>query len=473
MFLASLLSVFAGAWLFAAAPFTVTMKSAGYSARSDGKTVTVTRVVPGSVAAEAGLEKGMKVTGVPQPFRAFIKVPLPQLGATDLQDALTPQPAEDLWLRVETKRGPDQLILKSREPLPDNPFPVMPLTAAQQERLTPLQANRYQARMVQSAMEAMRRPRAELRQRTTAYVVKGRLTGIDGGGATPLWLHPSMELRTPCGDRLEKVELSSATGDVNLTLRPGEAGEPGGPFELAPPLWPVQQVLQCKSTPTDLERTLHVKLSCKGLPPGEQDVSVKLTVHCDEPYGASRRAQPPLVLGEPKDFLVGDKTPLQLEVFAHQLIPRPTEVTVVELDAQGQVTRRLAPAPMGKNAREPGQRLQLTLDTTARRTARLALEARFSDGSTWLSEPQTREIRTRAQVEALRREALEANDRADAFLEDLHDRFSAPCADLPTTMKWILAHPAIESAQGTSGKIYYRVKGSASPYSAVFMCGYD
>ncbi|RKG83061.1 hypothetical protein D7W79_00855 [Corallococcus exercitus] len=471
MFLASLLSVFTGAWLFAAAPFTVTMKSAGYSARSDGKTVTVTRVVPKSVAAEAGLEKGMKVTGVPQPFRAFIKVPLPQLGATDLQDALTPQPAEDLWLRVETKRGPDQLILKSREPLPDNPFPVMPLTAAQQERLTPLQANRYQARMVQSAMEAMRRPRAELRQRTTAYVVKGRLTGIDGGGATPLWLHPSMELRTPCGDRLEKVELSSATGDVNLTLRPGDAGASGGSFELAPPLWPVQQVLQCKDTATALERTLHVKLSCEGLPPGEHDVSVKLTVRCDDLHSQPGPAQPPLVLEEPKDFLVGDKTPLQMKVFAHQLVPRPTEATLVELDAQGQVLRRLTPVPLGKNAHEPGLPLQVTLDTTARRTARLALEVRFSDGSTWLSEPQTREIRTPAQVEALRREALEVNDRATAFLEDLHDRFSAPCGDVPTTMKWILAHPAIEAAHTGYYKLYYKVKGSS--HFSVFMCGYD
>ncbi|RKH45441.1 hypothetical protein [Corallococcus sicarius] len=94
MTLAPLLSMFAGAWMFAAAPFTVTMQSAGYSARSNGKTVTVTRVVPKSVAAEAGLQKGMKVKGIDMPIRAFIKVPLAELSATDLQDALPPQPAK-------------------------------------------------------------------------------------------------------------------------------------------------------------------------------------------------------------------------------------------------------------------------------------------------------------------------------------------------------------------------------------------
>lgn len=471
MFLASLLSVFAGAWMFAAAPFTVTMKSAGYSARSDGKTVTVTQVVPKSVAAEAGLQKGMKVTGIDQPFRAFIQMPLAQLSAADLQDALTPQPSEGLWLRVETRQGPDLRILKSREPLPDNPFPVVPLTPAQQQRLTLLQANLYQERITRLAIESMKRPRVEVRQGTTAYVMKGKLTGIDGGGATPLWLHPSIELRAPCRDTLEKLELSSATGNVNLTLRPEDAREAGGPFELAPPLWPMQQVLQCEDNPTSLEQTLHLKLNCKGLPPEEQDVTLKLKVRCDDQHSFPGSAQPPLVLGEPKDFLVGDKTPLRLEVFAHQLIPRPTEATLVELDAQGQVSRRLAPVPLGKNAREPGQPLQVMLDTTAKRTARLALDVRFSDGSTWLSEPQTREIRTPAQVEDLRREKAETNAREVAFLKSLHDEFDAPCDDLPTTMKWIRAHPAIESASGGGRKISYKVKGN--PYSSTFLCDYD
>ncbi|RKG62538.1 hypothetical protein D7X30_04430 [Corallococcus sp. AB011P] len=471
MFLASLLSAFAGAWMFAAAPFTVTMKSAGYSARSDGETVTVTRVEPKSVAAEAGLQKGMKVTGITQPPRGFTRVPLPQLDATDLQDALTPQPAETLWLQVETKRGSDQLILKSREPLPDNPFPVVPLTDAQQARLTPNQASRYQQRLVQFAVEAMRRPQVEARQNTTAYVMKGKLSGIDGGGATPLWLHPSIELRHTCGDSLEKMELSSAAGNVNLTLRPEDATQAGGPIQLAPPLWPMQQVLRCEGAPTALQQTLHVKLACKGRPPAEHDFNVKLTVRCDDLHSQPGPAQPPLVLEEPKDFLVGDTTPLQMKVFAHQLVPRPTEATLVELDAQGQVLRRLTPVPMGKNAHEPGLPLQVTLDTTARRTARLALDVRFSDGSTWLSEPQTREIRTRAQVEGLRREALETNARASAFLEELNDTFSEPCDDVPTTMKWILAHPAIEAAHTGFRKLHYKVKGSS--HFSVFMCGYD
>ncbi|MFB1481701.1 hypothetical protein [Corallococcus sp. RDP092CA] len=154
MFLASLLSVFAGAWMFAAAPFTVTMKSAGDSARSDG-----------------------------------------------------PQPAEAPWLRVETRQGPDQRILKSREPLPDNPFPVMPLTAAQQARLTPMQHSRDQQQL---AIDMFRRPRIDASQSTTVYVLEGKLSGVEGGGATPLWLHPDIPLGISCSNGPEKVKGHSS-----------------------------------------------------------------------------------------------------------------------------------------------------------------------------------------------------------------------------------------------------------------------
>lgn len=125
MFLASLLSVFAGAWMFAAAPFTVTMKSAGYSASSDGETVTVTRVEPKSVAAEAGLQPGMKVKSISMPARAFIKVPLAQLGAADLQDALTPQPGESLWLKVDPPpKGPPRSCSRAASQPPPTRSPT-------------------------------------------------------------------------------------------------------------------------------------------------------------------------------------------------------------------------------------------------------------------------------------------------------------------------------------------------------------
>ncbi|MBN9682646.1 MULTISPECIES: hypothetical protein [unclassified Corallococcus] len=470
MFLASLLSVFAGAWMFAAAPFTVTMKSAGYSAHSDGETVTVTQVEPKSVAAEAGLQPGMKVKRIDMPARAFIKVPLPQLDATDLQDALTPQPGESLWLKVDPHpKGTTQVVLKSREPLPDKPFPNVPLTQAQLERLTPMQFAMYHARLQQAFMEEQERPRLDARQDTTAYVMKGKLVGVEGGGATPRWLHPSIDLTASCLTGVESVELVSTAKGVGRTLRPEDSRYPGTKtFDLTPALWSVPQVLQqCEGTPRPLEQSVRIKLTCKGKPPLEQEVAMKLAVRCDVPAPGNRQ---PLSLREPWDFMVGDKTPLQVDVSAHQLIPRPTEATLVEVDAEGRVTRRLKSLPMGKNAHESSLQVEVPLDTTVARTVRLALEARYSDGSTWLSEPQTREIRSQAQREVDEREVMEAHAKMEAFQKRLAARFNDPCADLPATMKWMDAQPDLEyaSAEEDGHSFSYKVKGALAPL--IFIC---
>ncbi|WP_223637892.1 hypothetical protein [Corallococcus sp. EGB] len=469
MFLASLLSVFAGAWMFAAAPFTVTMKSAGYSARSDGKTVTVTQVAPKSVAAEAGLKKGMKVTSIFLPYRAFTQVvPLAQLGATDLQDALTPQPAEVLGLLVETAKGAEQAILKSREPVPDNPFPVIPLTLAQQQRLTPMQLSHYQVRLMQAAREQQEGPPLKFEQETTAYVMKGKLAGVEGGGATPLKLHPSIALKTDCRSGMEKLELSSTAKDLNLTLRPEDARHPGAPFELAPALWTVPQVLeQCDGATKPLEHSLHVRLTCKGKPPVEQDATVKLAVRCDVPAPVTRWL---MFLGQPWEFMEGDKTPLEVDVATQTLIPRPAEVAIVELDADGKVTRHLSPVPIAKSTHDSSTKVQVALDTTAARTVRLAVEVRYADGSTRLTEPQTREIVSQAQLEARRREVIEARAKLDAFEKRFDAKFNDPCDDLPATMKWLKDQPDLEfaSAAENGHSFSYKVKGALAPL--VFTC---
>ncbi|MHA7633807.1 hypothetical protein [Corallococcus sp. M7] len=470
MFLASLLSIFAGAWMFAAAPFTVTMKSAGYSARSDGETVTVTQVEPRSVAAEAGLQEGMQVKRIDMPARAFIKVPLAQLDATDLQDALTPQPGESLWLKVDPHpKGTTQVVLKSREPLSANVFPNTPLTQAQQERLTPMQFAMYHARIQQAFLEEQERPRFDARQGTTVYVMKGKLVGVEGGGATPLWLHPNIDLQVSCLTGVESVELVSTAKGVRRTLGPEDSRYPGTKtFDLTPALWPVPRVLQqCKGAPKPLEQSLRIKLTCKGKPPLERDVAMKLDVQCDVPAPGRRQ---PLDLREPWDFMVGDKTPLQVDVSAHHLIPRPTEATLVEVDAQGRVTRRLRPLPIGRNAHESSLQVEVPLDTTVARTARLALEARYSDGSTWISEPQTREIRSQAQREADEREVMVAHAKLEAFQKRLAAQFKDPCADLPATMKWMDAQSDLEyaSAEEDGHSFSYKVKGALAPL--IFIC---
>ncbi|MBN8465320.1 hypothetical protein JYJ95_02275 [Corallococcus exiguus] len=470
MFLASLLSAFAGAWVFAAAPFTVTMKSAGYSARSDGETVTVTQVEPKSVAAKAGLQPGMQVKRIDMPPRAFIKVPLAQLDAADLQDALTPQPAESLWLKVDPHpKGTTQVILQSREPLPANMFPNVPLTEAQLERLTPMQFGLYHGRLQMAFVEQQDQPRLEIKQDTTAYVMKGKLVGVEGGGATSLWLHPSLDVRTTCRTGLETLEVSGKLVGFDFTLRPEDARHDGEPVAVTPAFWPVPAVLrQCDGSPKPLERPVHVKLICKGKPPLERDVNVKLTVRCDTAAPMTRQ---PLYLREPWDFMVGDKTPLQVQVSAHQLIPRPMEATLVEVDAEGQVTRRLRPPlPIGKNARESSLQVDVPLDTTVARTVRLAMEARFSDGSTWISEPQTREIRSPAQRDADDREAVESFAKLEAFQKRLAAKFKDPCADLPATMKWMDVQPDLEyaSAEEDGHSFAYKVKGARAPL--IFSC---
>ncbi|RKH20666.1 hypothetical protein D7X74_03555 [Corallococcus sp. CA047B] len=473
MFLASLLSVFTGAWLLAATPFTVTVKSAGYSARSDGETVTVTQVVKKGLADTAGLQTGMTLVRIITPIRRFTsRAPLPQLTEDELLDALTPPPGELLQLTVASKdpkkKGPGSVFLQSREPVPDNMFPVVPLPKEKLERLTMLQMNYYFARLAQAAEAEKNKPTLEAEQETRAYVVKGQLAGVMGGGFTPLQTHARLILKADCHSPLEKVELSGGAGFQALTLRPDSANQTYKRFVVDLPLWPVRDVVQgCASPRPPFERTLSVGMSCQGKPVLKRDVPVKLTVHCEEPLpGEVTYGRQVLYLVDPWEFLVGDTKPLLARVSLDKLIPRPAEATLVELDAAGKVSRRHASLPTDSHEQE----LKLTLDTKEARTARLAVEVRFADGSHWMSASETREILSQEQVDARTRRVVEARAKLDAFEKRFFEKFDDPCKDLPATMKWLQAQTDLEyaSAEKDGHSFSYKVKGALAPLA--FSC---
>ncbi|MCY1039696.1 PDZ domain-containing protein [Corallococcus sp. bb12-1] len=473
MFLASLLSFFTGAWLLAAAPFTVTMKPAGYSARSDGETVTVSQVVKGGIADKAGLQTGMTLLRIDMPFRRFTsRTPLPQLTEDELLDALTPQPGELLQLGVASKdprkKGPWTVLLQNQEPFPDNLFPVVPLPKERMDRLTLHQMNHYFARLAQAAEAEKNKPTLEAEQEASAYVVKGRLEGMMGGGFTPLQAHARLILKANCHSPLEKVELSGGAGFQARTLRPDSAIQTYQRFVVDLPLWSVRDVVQgCASPQPPFERGLNVSMSCQGKPVLKRDVAVKLTVHCEEALpGAVTYGRQVVHLAAPWEFLVGDTTPLSARVSIDKLIPRPAEATLVELDAAGKVLRRHASLPTDAHDQE----FKVTLDTKEARTARLAVEVRFADGSNWVSAPETREVLTQEQVDARIREVREARAKLDAFEKHFFEKFDDPCKDLPATMEWLQAQTDLEyaSAEKDGHSFSYKVKGALAPLA--FSC---
>ena len=76
MSLAVMTSALTSAWLLTAAPISATIEPLGFSVRSDGEKVTVTRVKRGSVAADAGLEPGMRIEQIDAPQRRFARGPI-------------------------------------------------------------------------------------------------------------------------------------------------------------------------------------------------------------------------------------------------------------------------------------------------------------------------------------------------------------------------------------------------------------
>lgn len=481
MSLAVMTSALMSALLLSAAPISVTVEPLGFSVRSDGEQVTVTRVKPGSVAAKAGLTPGMRIERIDEPRRKFSHGPIAQLNQEDLHDALVPPWDEPLVLQVMAGKKRQSKRLTRTDPRPAEEFPVVPLPPEQFDRLTYVQQARYSALLV-SVMS--RPPPLTLEQQSTAYVTQGALKAVAGGGFTPSWVYVRATLDARCQGSLEKVVLSGDAPGLPRTL----PSQPGALLHEAHvtldlPLWSPDAVTRaCASRSSSLEVRLRGDVFCEGAPVQQRDLPVTLAVRCEQPLPPDMEDARNLLALPGQRRATGDTSPLQqLEVGApgklelgarlSGVIPLPSEATVVELDAQGEVARRLLTARVQE--KEPEQRFHFVLDTKEPRTARLALALKFPDGSVQLSLPVDVTVVTAEVVaEQLRRRKV-AREKQESFERKLRDawkwKWGAPCDDPPSLVAWLKDQPEVEWASGTgthfSGfyEVRYKVRGAPEP----------
>lgn len=480
MVLAVMMSALASA-LLSATPVPVSIEPLGFSVQSDGEQVTVTVVKKGSVAAKAGLKRGMRIERIDMPQRPFARGPIGKLNETDLHDALIP--TWDEPLRVRVREGEEQrfLVLARKDRPPASEFPVIPLHAEQLQRLTYIQQARYFAHLASyrpaREQEPKRKPELKLEHEATARVVGGKLKRLEGGGFTPAWVYVRATLDASCERPLEKVVLRGTTPGMPRTF----TRSPGSPesyarFAVDLPLWkPAAVARVCASKVSSLEVKLRGELYCKGVPVRKTALTVKLAVACEQ---ASEEDDFPekfslRVLDRPgatlpaNQLVVGSHGAIELYAYLGNLTPRPSEVSLVELDARGEVSRRLVHRKVTAEEREP--KFPIELDTKEPRIVLLALEVKFPDGSVQVGAPEEVKLLTEEQIAEQRRSIEEAYARMQAFERKLGAAWKDPCDKLEDTVAWLKDQPEIEWASGEGRHSFsYKVKGALAPL--IFSC---
>lgn len=479
MFLSAMTSALASALLLTAAPSPVTVEPLGFSVQTANKEVRVTKVLPGSVAAQEGLEPGMRILSIEQPQRPFARDPIHLLSQKDLHDALMPTWNEPLSIRVKSASAEREQYLRLRrtDPRPEKEFPDTPLTREQVSRLSRLEKGLYSSWQARNGvMPAPAMPEFELGQgQATAYVKAEELLAVMGGGSTPAHVYASATVQTPCQDALEKLVLRDAPpGGAPLQLRPEVRGL-NASVRVDLPLWkPAAAIQACRASASSsvqtLESRVKAELHCQGAPVQKQEFTAKLRVFCDEPLPAGLRDARNVLSLEGSHRADDDSTLIhQLEVGANgrlklnvrmdRVVPPPVEVSVVELDAKGNTARRHAT----KKVDSPTADLpfDVTLDTRTARTVRLAAALRFADGSTRLSFPADVTIVTQEEVAAQQRQSSEAYQRLMDFNGKLAKQWPSACDSLTEVTEWTKAQPEIEwAASSTDSGMTYQVKGS-------------
>ncbi|RKH11923.1 hypothetical protein D7X74_24560 [Corallococcus sp. CA047B] len=467
LLLSAVTSLFTTTWLLAAAPFTVAVEPVGFSVRSDGARVSITQVVPGGPADRAGLEAGMRVQSIVSPVRAFAQGPIGKLGRRDLHDALQPTWDEPLILTVGKTPQEGHLVSVQRDDArPAEEFPPGPLTLKQLERLTLSQQARYHPARFSSPQgrDPEDEPSLTLHHESQAWVKKGQLQGLTGGGHTGLWIHPQLQLDSNCPARIEKVELRGLGPGLPRTLTPApEDTNPWQQFDFDLPLWSLRDVTKaCAAGKTSLTASLRAALSCQGEPVLQKTLPVKLTLTCHQPPPEDVTDTLDLVaLRGEEEFLVGAKAVVTVEVMRLDTeVPQVEAATVVEVDDQGKELRRVITLPVPAGTEE--LKTEVTLDTTTARTVRLAAELRFPDGSTRRTTAQQVPILTPELVAARQKEEEAGGERLQAFTARFSKEWKSPCANVPATVAWLQKQPEIASASGDKGGHHfsYQVKGS-------------
>ncbi len=291
------------------------------------------------------------------------------------------------------------------------------------------------------------------------------------GGFTPRWIHPKLALNVDCPAVIRKVELRGTDAKPLRTLTmPEDSTLHGTRFNLDLPVWSTQEVVQqCQKGSATLERTLSATVFCQGRPEQKHPVVARLLVSCETPVPQFEASTRELMLrvDAPYDFRVGSTDSVKVGVELSRLIPRPIQANLVEVDAGGKVLRRLAPLSLPE---ELGwEQLQVRLDTKEARTARVAIEARFSDDSTWIGSTKTVEIITSAAWNARQQEWADGDAKMEAFEVRFSEKFKKRCDDLEATMKWLQEQPEIEfaSVSGNGHSFYYKVKGAPTGMSYI------
>lgn len=473
MFLSGMTSALASALLLTAAPLSVTVEPLGFSVQNANKEVRVTKVLPGSVAAQEGLEPGMRIVSIDRPRRSFARDPIHLLSQTDLHDALMPTWDEPLTIRIKGADAERVLRLRRTGPRPAQEFPDTPLTREQVSRLTQLEQSRYLMWLARhGSMPASSMPEFGLEQRSTAYVKEDALLAVMGGGSTPAHVYTSATVLTPCEGALEKLVLRGApAGGAPLQLRPDVRGM-NASVRVDLPLWKPAEVLQaCRASASPLESRVKAELHCQGAPVEKRELTATLRVFCDEPLPAGiRDARNVLSLAGRRraddapalihQLEMGANGTLALNARLDGIVPPPVEVSLVELDGKGNTARRHATKKVEPQMADLP--FHVTLDTRTARTARLAAALRFADGSTRLSFPADVAIVTREEVAAQQRQAEEAYQRLMDFNRKLAQQWPSACDSLTEVTAWTQAQPEIEWAASTPNtSMTYQVKGSA------------
>ncbi|MCY1043217.1 hypothetical protein OV208_18010 [Corallococcus sp. bb12-1] len=476
LLLSAATSLFTTTWLLAAAPFTVTVEPVGLSVSSNGEAVVVTKVVPGSPASREGVKPQMRLESIGGPMRFFSLSPLTKLGQEELQAALTPTWDEPLIFTVAPQgKEPEQTFtLKRADRAPRVEFPVVPLPDEQVRRLTVMQMQRYHIRLAQVMNGEPTFPEApslELQQEdTAAWVTQGQLRVMDGGGFTGQWVHPRFVLKSACPLGKGKLEVSKAGPGRPLTLQVEHGSRrPFDDTRVDLPLWSLQDVTKaCAQGRKELTASVAATLSCEEDPALKKSLPVKMALTCEQPLPVGRSGELELLVNRSKyTYLVGEQARPEMEVLLSTLFPNAASVTLVQVDAQGQVIRRFATYPVPSDAR--GVTMEATLDTTGVSTVRLAAELKFADGSTRLTSAEQVAIST-PELETKKDQARVAGTKAlmEISARLTKERKSA-CDDPDGSVAWLEAQPEVESASNHEGhSISYRMKGSGESLS--IMC---
>lgn len=423
----------------------------GFSVEREGPVVTIVVVKPGSPAATMGLEPGMTIERLVAPTWLFVRKPLGELNDRDLHDALTPPTQEALVLQVKQKDSVRVASGLRTDAAPD-PWLEEPMTKERFERLSTMQLMRFNAWQGMGMASASRTPAPRtalsLAGGVVARVAGQQLVDVSRGGWTRAWVYSTTRLAYACeSSPMRTIELSSESEAPipKVAARSSSPSLQASSVEVELPLWRTADVLAaCAAGKKQLASVpLNGFLGCEGKPREAVTLGSELELVCGEPppQAVHRHA---LYLDR-ESMVVGERKPIKTWWWSRSP-PTPRAVSVVELDRQRKVVRRvgaLSPADNGEWLSE------LVFDATTARTLALAVEVSFPDGTVELGDVQPLRVLDKATDEKERAEFDATMDALDAVSKRLFEARPKYCDEPKGTVRWLQAQPEVAHASAT------------------------